>query len=874
MAIKWRLNLATKMLAFLVLAGVLPLILLGSTAFEISKRVLIEQAESDNSRQVDGFSSYLNLYRSQIEDMATNLAGNPAIGLALQQADAVAATTFSALEMRAQMGYILNNYVRAEGLDSIHLFSVSGAHFQAGQTLDFSKVQKTVADVLLQEALSSPRSILWRGIDANLNLNSVQSKAISVVRAIHNFSPESGKSEVVGVLVINLNDEIMRKYLEGITFPPGTKLMLLDRQGKIELHSDPKLFGEPLTPALLALVRATPPVPRLRLDGQDFLMAVKPTTQQGWLVTLSPSAPLTQKITQLAFITYGLVFLAILSMCMLTWYFAKTVFWPIRAVSDGFGAIAKNPEAPHDQLPVGLVKDEVFQLVQGYNNHLLALQIQLKVEQELRMSKVAAEAANLAKSRFLATMSHEIRTPMNGILGMAQLLVMPNLQDTVRNDYAHTILSSGQTLLVLLNDILDLSKIEAGKLKLESTAFSPDLLLQETRNLFSGAALAKGLQLDCQWHGPTEQRYLADLHRLRQMLSNMVGNALKFTHQGQVHIEATELEHSDEASVLEFSVSDTGIGIPADKLSLLFKPFSQTDSSTTREFGGSGLGLSIVANLAKAMGGDVGVSSEPGSGSRFWFRIQARSVANQLSSRQFERPLNESSFTEARQLRGHVLVAEDNPINCRVIKSLLGKLGLRVTLVHDGQQVVEALGSADSDSSTELPDLILMDLHMPVMDGYAATETIRQLEAAHKRRHLPIVALTADVFEEDRQHCLAAGMDDFLTKPISIDALRSTLAKWLPAAQTDQTSSHTQTPTPHKPLDPQTFDALVADLTPLLQQNKFAAISRFKQLQTLVAGSAIENDIDALASLLHEMRFDLVLMRLLEIATKLTKEEK
>jgi signal transduction histidine kinase/CheY-like chemotaxis protein len=402
---------------------------------------------------------------------------------------------------------------------------------------------------------------------------------------------------------------------------------------------------------------------------------------------------------------------------------------------------------------------------------------------ELVSATDAALAASRAKSRFLATMSHEIRTPMNGILGMAQMLLMPNLQNSVRDDYARTILSSGQTLLTLLNDILDLSKIEAGKLKLESIAFTPTALVQETCNLFAGAAQAKGLKLDCQWHGALGQRYLGDSTRLRQMLSNLVGNALKFTRAGQVRIDVNELEKVEKTSVLEFSVTDTGIGIPADQLVLLFKPFSQTDSATTGEFGGSGLGLSIVSNLAKAMGGDVGVSSEPGCGSRFWFKVQVPRMANSLNSRKAERaPIDASATDTPTRLTGNVLVAEDNLVNCMVIESLLGQLGLTVRLVHDGQEAVDALmqeGLAGNTNPQERTDLILMDLQMPLLDGYGATKRIRAWEADNHRLALPIIALTANAFEEDRQHCLDVGMNDFLTKPIALETLRQALIKWL-----------------------------------------------------------------------------------------------
>jgi signal transduction histidine kinase/integral membrane sensor domain MASE1/ActR/RegA family two-component response regulator len=402
---------------------------------------------------------------------------------------------------------------------------------------------------------------------------------------------------------------------------------------------------------------------------------------------------------------------------------------------------------------------------------------QLRANSEaLRQAKVAAESANLAKSQFLATMSHEIRTPLNGVLGMAYLLQRPDIKDSERLDYARVIMTSGNNLLTILNDILDLSKIEAGQIQLENHVFDPEQLMLETAALFAESANMKGLALNVSWHGEARMRYCSDPLRISQMLANLVNNAIKFTPQGFVRIEARELKSASAETLLEFMVTDSGIGIPADKHDRLFKPFSQVDASTTRRYGGTGLGLSIVHHLAGLLGGCVGFESQEGKGTRIWFRIRANPASAGDAS---NLAISDAGITGEVAIRktspqgGLILVVEDNAISRTVIVALLENQGLRCKVVANGQEAVHAVMQEIQ------PALVLMDCEMPVMNGYQATEKIRQWERENGKTHLPILALTANAFEDNRQRCLAAGMDDFLAKPVTMNLLVAMLNKWV-----------------------------------------------------------------------------------------------
>ena len=481
-----------------------------------------------------------------------------------------------------------------------------------------------------------------------------------------------------------------------------------------------------------------------------------------------------------AWVYYGFVGSALLPLMIRLFYVGGEVYYALSAMTLFFVgvmimAVHRMYKSSITELGLSYKNETLIEGLTKASTHLESLNDDLKdeidhgkkIEAQLKVAKENAEKMSQAKGEFLANMSHEIRTPMNGVIGTLQLLEDTDLS-VEQKEFVETAHKSADALLAILNDILDLSKIEAGKLSFENIAFDLNQIIKDIVVLHSLKAEQQSVSMVQQIDEALPPALMGDPTRMRQVIVNLVSNALKFTDQGEVKIGVEVVKSAEDSVDLKIFVSDTGIGIPLAAQKTLFNAFTQADGSTTRKYGGTGLGLAIVSQLVDMMNGVLGVDSVEGKGSMFWF-----TATFQCSDEAIQAATEVTVDDDPIQLEAKILLVEDNPINQMVAQKMLEKLGLKATLANNG---VEALSLLETQSY----DLVLMDCQMPEMDGFDATREIRKHALKAINQHaLPIVAMTANVMSGDRERCLEVGMDDYIGKPVQRDQLESVLRKWL-----------------------------------------------------------------------------------------------
>ena len=611
------------------------------------------------------------------------------------------------------------------------------------------------------------RSTLWGVFEALTGQFQLSTSRTDDTLVLHAVAPVLGSDgEVVGTLAagVHLNKALLQRMADAL----GIDISLVARSGSLlasSAQSAPALDQVAIDEALAGKI----PVYRhhateartlgyLPLTIIDDAYVVVASLDSSHAYGMLASARQRSLVHQLLVLTIS----TLLGILLVRW-----ILSPLRQLRQRSAALAQHLTGETVEVPS---RNEVSAVVSVLDTLTQRL---LQHNKELAEAKRAAEQASDAKSQFLSNMSHEIRTPLNGILGMSEMLARTPLSPTQQR-YLQAISGSGHALHALLGDILDLAKIEAGKVVAEEIDFDLHQLLSGIADSFRDLASTKGNLLNTDFRLPAKLELRGDPTRVRQILANLLGNANKFSEAGTITLGARIIDPqaADRRIWIRFSVRDTGIGIAPEAIARLFAPFVQADQTTTRRFGGSGLGLAICRHLATLLGGSIAVDSEVGHGSTFTVELPfGEALAPPVPAR--------DAAPAAQKISGRVLVAEDNPVNQSVIEAMLREIGVATSVVGDGALAVAALRSAAFD-------LVLMDCQMPVMDGYAATAAIRAEPGPMAR--VPIIALTANALPEDRQRCLTAGMDDYLSKPVRLDTLASTVGRWLTGADAGVTA--------------------------------------------------------------------------------------
>lgn len=424
------------------------------------------------------------------------------------------------------------------------------------------------------------------------------------------------------------------------------------------------------------------------------------------------------------------------------------------------------------------------------SHELRVLYDNLKEESEQR---IKALQQSEDKSRFMASMSHEIRTPIHGILGSLEIIKNTTESDNKQLQFINTAFSSAESLLAIINNILDFSKIGADKIPLESIDFNLHKLVNDVSNVASAMVHKKPIKVSCEIHGDVPVMLNGDPTKTRQILTNLLSNSVKFTHEGSIRTQITLLNNKNKQYNIRISVEDTGIGISEKAQKNIFEPFVQEDTSTTRKYGGTGLGLALIKEFTEMLGGKISIESTQGNGSRFWVDIpfghasemtESEEIAQPILERESEIKSEHKKYKNKKEAQNtldqkqkadsiDLILAEDNPVNALIAKTMIAQMGLNVKHVPNGKQAFDEI------SSGKPYKLVLMDMHMPIMDGYEATKSIRQWEKEQSTPPIPIIAMTANTLAGDRDKCIASGMDDFLPKPVKQDYLKKVIFEWL-----------------------------------------------------------------------------------------------
>jgi len=796
------LSITAKLVGYLLVAGIVPLLAFGISTFQITREVVLGQVGAYNLRAAADVATYLDLYRTQVEDLASNVVSNEAIAQAMGDADGMTTSDYDRLNTRAQIGYILSNVGRVRGLVSIDLLTLGGRHFYIGETLDVSAVPLATVRSMVAASEAAGANALWRGVEDNINTNSKQKKVITLSRVLRRYDPQSGVNRTVGVVLISLSDAVFRDYFQAVALAADMRMMVVDRNGRLMFHSDRRLLGQTLEPELLRHVRSTEPMQRLLLDGVEVVMtSITVHPGDSHLMFAAPLVQITDPINRIAVAGLLLLLVCLVGIGLLALHYFRTVVLPLRAVSERFRYLRENPGMLHLPLVVASKQDEITTLVEGFNAHIETLTEQRQAEvvrkraeqaalenlyqrqrealalREVEAKNLQLEEASRMKSEFLATMSHELRTPLNAIIGFSEALKdgLVGAMSDAQREYTGDIFSSGQHLLSLINDILDLSKVEAGMMTLELEDVDVKTLLSSSLSIIKEKAAAQRIHVELETGEDLGVPRL-DMRKTKQIVYNLLSNAIKFTStSGHVTMRARRvarnavgtlgegwpvlgfpLADNEYEEFLEISVSDTGIGISEMNMAKLFQPFIQIDSSLARKYGGTGLGLAMVKQLAQLHGGTVAVASAEGKGAIFaaWLPLRQAGEASIA--------LPPKSGEAAAPDERVVLMVEHDDMAAELLRPMLEAEGFRVLRASSAEAALQL-------APQQTLKLITLAIELPGIDGWEFLQRIATNDALSS---VPVVIVASKDYSD---MALDRGASAVLQKPVNRAQLRDSL---------------------------------------------------------------------------------------------------
>jgi len=766
-------TLAFNLVLFLLLTSILPLLVLSVISDNVSRTVIGQDVTDYTHVMVHAQSDYLDVLFQEIESLIINISGVDEIKTAVDDESATP-NEYTRLATHAQIGYILSGYSGVKGLVSLDIFTPGNAHYHVGDTLNVQRINQSLLETMKVDIRNSDSLVTWFGVEDNVNSNSSYKKVITAARLLRTVDPVTLQEKSDALLLVNYSLENLYDHFSSLNLGTGAYFIVIDGKGRLVYHPNRDYIGSQISSAFIDKLTADSIV--TEVDGHKMLVTHTHSDVNGWLVvSLIPYKNVTASadtIQSVAWIVLGVSFFFIALMIRAV---SRTMVQPLATITESFQQIEKGVFDWSTRLNDKRT-GEIGEMLRWFNTFLNSMEAKNLAEQELLKAKEAAEAANRAKSIFLANMSHELRTPLNAILGFSELIAKDKTLDPSQHENVETIIRSGEHLLGLINDILDLSKIESGKADIHAQTFDLYRMMDGLREMFVARTRQKGLNLNFSTAPDVPQYVNTDDGKLRQVLINLLENAVKFTHSGSVNLRV-DLAHdknfhknSAENCILQFSVEDTGVGIVPEDLRYIFEPFAQSKNGNAPQ-AGTGLGLTISRQQVELLGGSLTVKSELGTGTVFSFEIPViRGLADEmpiLSDRVAGLAPGQSVAADGHPLR--LLVAEDVAVSRRFLVKLLSFYGFEVREAINGNEAIAIW-------ETWQPHLIFMDMRMPELSGLDAT---RHIKTTSQGKKTIIVMLTASTFDKDRSVALSAGCDDFIYKPIRENQIVDVLQKYL-----------------------------------------------------------------------------------------------